>query len=148
LPCASLTVNTSGTVSLGGNLSLSGLTWTSGSLNLSTYTLTLSGAATIAAGATTLGVTVADATTAGQLTCSSTVSGIANVGLEMTVAATEAQVQGRTYTILSNSTGLVGTFGSVQWNAPWIGTVLYNEPTGTVKLINICVEQGSVFRFR
>jgi hypothetical protein len=60
----------------------------------------------------------------------------------------QTSLQGQELVVVSNATALVGTFGSVQWNAPWIGTVLYNEPAGTVKLSNICVEQGSVFKFR
>jgi hypothetical protein len=77
-------------------------------------------------------------------------TGLGNAVLEVNVNTNLAQtsLQGQELVVVSNATALVGTFGSVQWNAPWIGTVLYNEPTGTVKLINICVEQGSVFRFR
>ena len=149
VPCASLTVNTSGTVSLGGNLSLSGLTWTSGALNLSSYTLTVPNAVTIGTGATTLGVTVADATTAGRLMCNSTVSGIANVGLVVSVAATEAQVLGQPYTILSNTSVLGATFESVTWLGGWKGVVAYTDNGGkNVTLSSIVMERGTVFRFR
>jgi len=150
LPCASLTVNTSGTISLAANLSHSSLTWTSGALNLSTYTLTLSGAATIATGATTLGVTVAGVSPSnGRLTCSSTVSGITNVGLAVTVTATEAQVLGQTYTILINNTALGAQFESVTWLGSWKGVVDYTANSGkNVTLSGIYKEQGSVFRFR
>jgi hypothetical protein len=142
-------VNTSGTVSLGGNLSLSGLTWTSGALNLSSYTLTVPNAVTIGTGATTLGVTVADATTAGRLMCNSTVSGIANVGLVVSVAATEAQVLGQPYTILSNTSVLGATFESVTWLGGWKGVVAYTDNGGkNVTLSSIVMERGTVFRFR
>jgi hypothetical protein len=77
-------------------------------------------------------------------------TGLSNAVLEVNVNTNLAQtsLQGQELVVVSNATALVGTFGSVQWNAPWIGTVLYNEPAGTVKLSNICVEQGSVFKFR
>jgi hypothetical protein len=121
------------------------LVWTSGSLNLSSKTLTVAGGVTIGAAATTLGVTVADATTAGRLTCNSAVSGLNNVGLVVNVAATEAQVLGPTYTILSNTSVLCATFESVTWLGGWKGVVAY---TANVTLSSIVMERGTVFKFR
>ena len=147
IPCASLTLNTSGTVSLAGNVSHSSLTWTSGALNLSSNTLTLSGAATIAAGATTLGVTVAGGSpTNGRLTCSSTVTGIANAGLAVEVTAAKAEspvIQAQTYTILSNNTALGAEFESVTWGGDWRGTVNYSTNSGkNVTLSNVRLVPG------
>jgi hypothetical protein len=125
------------------------LVWTSGSLNLSSKTLTVAGGVTIGAAATTLGVTVADATTAGRLTCNSAVSGLNNVGLVVNVAATEAQVLGPTYTILSNTSVLGATFESVTWLGGWKGVVAYTDNGGkNVTLSSIVMERGTVFRFR
>jgi hypothetical protein len=150
LPCASLTVNTSGTVSLGGNLSLSGLTWTSGALDLSTYTLAVAGAATIATGATTLGVTVAGVSPSnGRLTCNGTVSDLNNVGLAVTVAATPAQVLGQTYTILSNTAVLGAAFDPVSWTVLWRGSVGYTDNGGrNVTLSAIEFDNMTVIKFQ
>ena len=121
------------------------LVWTNGAVDLSSNTLTVAGATTIYPGATTLGVTVADATKAGRLTCSSAVSGLNNVGLVVNVAATEAQVLGLTYTILSNTSVLGVTFESVTWLDGWRGAVAY---TTNVTLSSIGMERGTVFKFR
>jgi hypothetical protein len=77
-------------------------------------------------------------------------TGLANAVLEVNVNTNLAQtsLQGQELVVVSNATALVGTFGSVQLNAPWSGRAVYNDPPGTVKLLNIGVEQGSVFRFR
>lgn len=152
-PSGTLTINkASGTVTLGSNVSLStagqDLIWTSGGLDLATYTLTVADDVTIAAGATTLGVTVADSTTAGRLTCTDVLTGIASAGLAVTVTATEAQVQGQTYTILINNTALGAQFESVTWGQ-WKGSVAYTDNSGkNVTLSGIYVKEGSVFRFR
>jgi hypothetical protein len=125
---------TGGAVTLATDLSLGytgqQLVWSNGALNLSSNTLTVAGATTIYPGATTLGVTVADATKAGRLTCSNVVTGIANVGLVVDVAATEAQVTGQTYTILTNNAVLGSPFDSVTWVGPWIGDVAYTANGG------------------
>jgi hypothetical protein len=77
-------------------------------------------------------------------------TGLSNAVLEVNVNANlaETSLLGQELVVVSNATALVGTFGSVQWNAPWSGRAVYNDSPGTVKLINICVEKGSVFRFR
>ena len=154
-PGGTWTINkTGGTVTLATALSLNTagqqLVWTNGSLNLSSNTLTVAGATTIYPGATALGVTVADATKAGRFTCSNTVSGITNVSLAVAVAATAAQVQGRTYTNLSNSAVLSSQFESVSWTGPWIGTVLYTANSGkNVTLSNIRpADRGTVVYIR
>jgi hypothetical protein len=114
------------------------LIWTNGAVDLSSNRLTIAGNITIHPGATTLGVTVADATKAGRLACNSAITNIANVGLVVKVAATEAQVQGQTYTILTNSAVLNQPFESVTWVGPWIGSVSYSGAGGkTVTLGNI-----------
>ena len=138
----------SGTVTLGSNVSLAAagqdLIWTSGGLDLATYTLTVADQVTIAAGATTLGVTVPDSTTAGRLNCGGAVSGLNNAGLAVTVTATEAQVLGQTYTILSNNTALGAQFAPpVTWGGDWRGTVDYSANSGTsVTLSNVRLVPG------
>ncbi len=143
----------SGTVTLGSNVQLNytgqQLVWTSGSLNLSTYTLTVAGPVTIHPGATTLGVTVADATTAGRLTCNGTVSGIANAGLAITVTAPRGQVEGQIYTILSNSAVLGAAFDPVSWAGLWRGSVGYADNGGrNVTLSNIEFGAETLFKFQ
>ena len=144
-----------GTVTLASAVSLStagqDLIWTSGGLDLSSYTLTVADDVTIAAGATTLGVTVAGAAPSnGRLTCTDVLTGIANAGLAVTVTATEEQVQGQTYTILSNNSTLSpNQFAPVTWQGSWKGSVTYTANSGkNVTLSGISKEQGSVFRFR
>jgi hypothetical protein len=61
------------------------------------------------------------------------------------VAATEAQVLGPTYTILSNTSVLCATFESVTWLGGWKGVVAY---TANVTLSSIVMERGTVFKFR
>ncbi|MEI8243209.1 MAG: hypothetical protein WCI17_08090, partial [bacterium] len=145
---------TGGTVTLATALSLNTagqqLVWTNGALNLSSNTLTVAGATTIYPGATTFGVTVADTTKAGLLTCGSAVSGITNVGLAVAVAATAAQAQGQTYTILTNSAVLVPPFKSTTWVGPWLGTVSYTAGGNkTVTLSNIRrADRGTAVYFR
>jgi hypothetical protein len=109
------------------------LVWTNGALDLSSNTLTVAGAVTIHPGATTLGVAVADTNKAGRLTCSNTVSGIANAGLVVTVTAPKGQspqIQEQTYTILSNTNVLAEPFESVTWVGNWRGTVDYTANGG------------------
>jgi len=149
-PSGTLTINkASGTVTLGSNVSLStagqDLIWTSGGLNLATYTLTVADQVTIADGATTLGVTVAGtAPSNGRLTCNGTVSGLANAGLAVTVTATEAQVLEQTYTILSNNTALGAQFAPpVTWGGDWRGTVDYSANSDkNVTLSNVRLVPG------
>jgi hypothetical protein len=85
-----------------------------------------------------------------QLRVDHDLTGLSNAVLEVNVNANlaETSLLGQELVVVSNATALVGTFGSVQWNAPWSGRAVYNDSPGTVKLINICVEKGSVFRFR
>jgi len=137
----------SGSVTLGSNVSLNfagqDLIWTSGGLDLATYTLTVADQVTIASSATTLGVTVADATTAGRLTCGGAVSGLNNAGLAVTVTATEAQVLGQTYTILSNNTALGAPFAPETWQGSWKGSVAYTDNSDkNVTLSNVRLVPG------
>jgi len=149
-----ITVNkTGGAVTLATDLSLGNagqqLVWTNGAVNLSSNTLTVAGATTIYPGATTLGVTVADATKAGLLVCNGGVTSITNAGLAVNVAATEAQVLGKMYTIVSNANVLAAQFESVTWQDGWKGVVAYTDNGGkNVTLSSIGIERGTVFRFR
>ena len=128
------------------------LVWTNGAVDLSSNTLTVAGATTIYPGATTLGVTVADTNKAGRLMCSGAVINIANVGLEVSVAVAKeqsAQLQGLTFTILSNNTLLgVATFVPETWAGNWRGTVDYTANGGkTVTLSSIrAIEAGTLLR--
>jgi hypothetical protein len=129
-PAGSWTIDkTGGAVNLATSFSLFGaaqdLLWNAGNLNLSSNTFTIGRHLTIGAGAKTLGVTVADAVTAGRLTVAGTASGINNVGLEVLVTGPKTEVAGQTYTILSNNVALNSAFASVAWGAPWKGTVAY-----------------------
>jgi hypothetical protein len=128
------------------------LVWTNGAVDLSSNTLTVAGATTIYPGATTLGVTVADTNKAGRLMCSGAVINIANVGLEVSVAVAKeqsAQLQGLTYTILSNNTSLgVATFVPETWVGAWRGTVAYTNNGGkSVTLSSVrAIEGGTLLR--
>lgn len=151
-PAGSWTIDkTGGAVNLATSLNLLGasqdLLWTAGALNLSSNTLTVGRNVTIGAGATTLGVTVADATTAGRLTVAGTASGINNVDLNVLVAATKTDVAGQTYTILSNNVALNSEFASVAWIAPWRGTVAYTANSGKSVTIFDLIQgfPGSIF---
>ncbi len=129
-PAGSWTIaKTGGAVNLATSFSLFGaaqdLLWNAGNLNLSSNTFTIGRHLTIGAGAKTLGVTVADAVTAGRLTVAGTASGINNVGLEVLVTGPKTEVAGQTYTILSNNVALNSAFASVAWGVPWKGTVAY-----------------------
>jgi hypothetical protein len=136
------------------SLTVSGqqLVWTNGAVDLSSNTLTVAGATTIYPGATTLGVTVADTNKAGRLMCSGAVINIANVGLEVSVAVAKeqsAQLQGLTYTILSNNTSLgVATFVPETWAGAWRGTVAYTNNGGkSVTLSSVrAIEGGTLLR--
>jgi hypothetical protein len=136
------------------SLTVSGqqLVWTNGAVDLSSNTLTVAGATTIYPGATTLGVTVADTNKAGRLMCSGAVINIANVGLEVSVAVAKeqsAQLQGLTYTILSNNTSLgVATFVPETWVGAWRGTVAYTNNGGkSVTLSSVrAIEGGTLLR--
>jgi len=155
VPAGTWTINKSGgSATLATDLNLAGsgqqLVWTNGALNLSSNTLTVAGATTIYPGATTLGVTVADTNKAGRLMCNSAVSGLANVGLEVSVTAAKEQspqIQAQTYTILSNNTSLgVTKFESETWVGNWRGTVDYSANAGkSVTLSNVrFIEGGTV----
>jgi len=149
-----ITVNkTGGAFTLATDLSLGNagqkLVWTNGAVNLSSNTLTVAGAVTIYPGATTLGVTVADTNRAGRLTCSNTVSGLANVGLEVSVTAPKEQwpqIPALTYTILSNTNVLAAPFETETWLGAWRGSVAYTNNGGrNVTLSNVrSVAGGSV----
>lgn len=142
-----------GTVALASNLSLAGtsqdLVWTNGALDLSTNVLTVGRNVSIAAGATTLGLTVADATTAGRLTATGAVSGIGNARLFVTVLAQPDTMEGRTYMILSNNTALAESFVPESWPEGWRGRVDYSgtgDDRKSVKLVDIAkTSTGTIF---
>jgi hypothetical protein len=134
-PGGHLTINKSGgEVKLATDFSLvvasQDLLWQAGNLNLASNTLTVGRNVTISSGTKTLGVTVADAVTAGQLTVAGTASGINNVDLNVLVAASKTDVAGQTYTLLSNNVALNSAFASEIWSAPWRGTVAYTANSG------------------
>ncbi|OQB36252.1 MAG: hypothetical protein BWY09_01990 [Candidatus Hydrogenedentes bacterium ADurb.Bin179] len=104
--------------------------WNSGGINLSSNTFTIGRHLTIGAGAKALGVTVADALTAGRLTVNGTASGIDNLDLDIQVDADRTETEGQTYTLLSNNTALNSAFHSIKWSAPWKGTVAYSDNAG------------------
>jgi autotransporter-associated beta strand protein len=75
-------------------------------------------------------------------------TGLGNATLEVAVSSslTPEMLNGLSFVVVSNATALVGTFGSVEWSGPWQGKVVYNQPTGTVKLTGS--DSGSVYKFR
>jgi autotransporter-associated beta strand protein len=75
-------------------------------------------------------------------------TGLGNATLEVAVSSslTPEMLNGLSFVVVSNATALVGTFGSVEWSGPWQGKVVYNQPTGTVKLTES--DLGSVYKFR
>jgi hypothetical protein len=144
-----------GTVTLATAVDLVGasydLAWTGGGLNLSSNQLKVGRNVTIGTDATTLGVTVADATKAGKLWAVGTASDIANVGLLMNVAAAPETVAGQTYTIFTNNASLgASVFESVTWAGNGKGVVAYTNDSGKTVTISGIVknEAGSIFRLR
>lgn len=155
VPGSSFTIDKSGgSVVLATDFDFSGsgrdLIWSAGGLNLSSNTFTVGRHVTISSDATALGVTVADATTAGQLLAGGTVSGIDNVNLEILIEANVSDVMSQSYTILSNNTTLSDEFAWVVWTPPpWDGTISYSENSGQdVTLSEISQPGGTVFFFR
>jgi hypothetical protein len=74
-----------------------------------------------------------------RLVVDHTLSGLSNAVLEiggstnlMKVTLTDQEL-----VVVSNATTLAGEFASVQWTSPWRGKVKYNDPPGTVKLIEV-----------
>jgi hypothetical protein len=124
------------------------LVWTNGALNLSSNTLTVGRDVSIGPDAATLGVTVADASTAGRLHAAGTVSGIANADLAVKVTAELAELQGQTFVIVSNSTALAGGFRSVSWADGWVGKVDYSGNGGREATLYNIGRRGTLFSFR
>lgn len=75
-------------------------------------------------------------------------TGQGNATLEVNLKTNmaESALAGQELLVVSNATALVGAFGAVEWNTSWQGKVVYNHPTGTVKLTR--PDPGSMFRFR
>ena len=119
----------SGSVLLGSNLTLSGtnqrLVVARGRLDLAARTLTMSasggGVDFLAGDFPSLGITVADASVAGRITATGSVTGIANARLVVDVAP---GLSGGAYTLVSNSTSFSGsTFNDVTFSTGKTGTV-------------------------
>ena len=72
-------------------------------------------------------------------------TGLSNAVLEVAVSSslTPEMLNGLSFVVVSNATALASTFGSVE---SWPGKVVYNQPTGTVKLTGS--DLGSVYKFR
>ncbi len=50
----------------------------------------------------------------------------------------KATLAGQELVVVTNAASLAGSeFLTVQWNPPWRGKVKYNEPAGTVKLVEV-----------
>jgi hypothetical protein len=136
----------SGSVLLGSNVTLSGtnqrLVVRRGRLDLSTRTLSLSasgGGVDFQAGQSPeLALGIADATTAGRITATGTVTGISSAGLFISVPGTPGS---GTYTLVSNSTSFGSTtFGSVTFPAGTTGTMSYASNSGrNITLSNVVV---------
>ena len=127
---------TAGSAVLGTNLTLSGtnqrLIMTRGKLDLSSKTLTMSasgGGLDFQAGnSPDLAVTIADASTAGRITATGSVTGINNADLIIDVPGSAGAAS---YTIISNSTSFGSdTFSSVTMSSGVFGTVAYSSNSG------------------
>jgi hypothetical protein len=79
-----------------------------------------------------------------------TLSGLSNAVLEVNVSSNLAKnvLAGQEFIVVSNATALAGTFAAVQWNTPWSGKVTYNEPSGTVKLVQLGLPSGTLLIVR
>ena len=131
------TINkTGGSVALGTNVTLSGtnqrVILTQGKLDLGSKTLTMSasgGGVDFQSGnSPDLAVTIADASTAGRITATGTVTGINNADLIISIPGVAGV---SSYTILSNSTSFGSTtFGSVTLPNGINGTVSYSSNSG------------------
>jgi hypothetical protein len=80
-----------------------------------------------------------------QLRVDHDLTGLGSATLEVAVngSLTPEILNGLSFVVVSNASTLTGTFGSV---VSWPGKVVYNQPTGTVKLTGS--DPGSVFRMR
>lgn len=74
-----------------------------------------------------------------RLVVDHTLSGLSNAVLEiggstnlMKVTLTDQEL-----VVVSNATTLAGEFAAVEWTSPWRGKVKYNDPPGTVKLVEV-----------
>jgi len=74
-----------------------------------------------------------------RLVVDHTVSGLSNAVLEIggSTNLVKVTLTDQELLVVSNATTLAGEFASVQWTSPWRGKVQYNDPPGTVKLINV-----------
>ena len=81
-----------------------------------------------------------------RLVVDHTLSGLSNAVLEVNVSPTlgNRALDGQELVIVSNAAPVASTFASVQWSEPWNGKVRYDEPSGTVKLVQVGTVRGSV----
>jgi hypothetical protein len=72
-----------------------------------------------------------------QLVVDHDVTSLAGATLELNVKSglTFAQMELQPITVLTSATAIPDGFGTVTLNVPWGFAVIYNQPTGTVKLI-------------
>lgn len=151
-PGSHWTINkTGGTVALLSDVRLGrtnqDLLWTAGGLDLGVHTLTVNRNVTIGEAATRLGLTIADAGTAGNIVAGGNASQWQHVDLLVTVAGSRQIVDGQSYTILSNST-VVEPFSSVAWR-PYYWSSIVNYDGTEVVLANVVYSHpGTVFRIR
>ena len=78
-------------------------------------------------------------------------TGLGNAMLEVSLSAalSNAAIRGLDVVVVSNATSLGSArFGSFQFTAPWQADVLYDNPPGTVRLMNFQDYRGTVFKFR
>ena len=75
-----------------------------------------------------------------RLVVDHTLSGLSNAVLEIggSTNLVKTTLTGQELVVVTNAASLADvSFFTVQWNAPWRGKVLYNDPPGTVKLIEV-----------
>jgi flagellar basal body rod protein FlgG len=66
-------------------------------------------------------------------------TGLSNAVLEIggSTNLVKVTLTGQELVVVSNATTLAGEFAAVEWTSPWRGKVKYNDPPGTVKLIEV-----------
>jgi hypothetical protein len=75
-----------------------------------------------------------------RLVVDHTLSGLSNAVLEIggSTNLVKVTLAGQELVVVTNAASLAdASFFTVQWNAPWRGKVRYNDPPGTVKLIEV-----------
>jgi hypothetical protein len=74
-----------------------------------------------------------------RLVVDHTLSGLSNAVLEIggSTNLVKTTLDGELVVVTNAASLADASFLTVQWNAPWRGKVLYNDPPGTVKLIGV-----------